>query len=95
MKLLRRLITLSLFASLLAASRAASLPVEPDYPCYMKNVSGRIIDLTQKLCRASEKATQATTSTTTASVTERPSSNDTDATSSADDVESNSNEAGE
>ncbi|HEY9654470.1 MAG TPA: hypothetical protein V6C50_03185 [Crinalium sp.] len=37
-------------AVLLPAFRAAALPVEPDYPCYLRTASGKVLDLSAAVC---------------------------------------------
>lgn len=45
---LATLVTVSSF--LLPALQASALPVQPDYPCYMRTTAGRVIDLTPSMC---------------------------------------------
>lgn len=42
----------------LSALQAAALPVQPDYPCFMRTASGRIINLTS-LCESQKSTTVA------------------------------------
>jgi hypothetical protein len=37
---------------LLPVLQASARPVEPDFPCYMQTSTGRIVDLTAKMCGA-------------------------------------------
>ena len=43
---------------LLPALQAAALPVQPDYPCFMRTASGRIINLTS-MCQSQKSTTVA------------------------------------
>jgi hypothetical protein len=51
MKNLNHAIAFSLLAFLIPTFRATALPRYPDYPCYMQNTRGQIINLTEKICR--------------------------------------------
>lgn len=73
MKLLRwSILPVALACAVLPALRTVALPVEPDYPCYLRTASGRVVDLTPSMCAAEQS--KSTVPTLSASVSTRPDS---------------------
>ncbi|XGV99649.1 MAG: hypothetical protein ACAF41_12010 [Leptolyngbya sp. BL-A-14] len=57
-------------ASILPCLNASARSKEPDYPCYMRTVNGRVVDLTASLCRYKAVAVPIAAATDTQSITE-------------------------